>query len=329
MTGRESDQGWAADSQVASWLGDTTDTADRDAPSTEPQRAEPDSEQPAWLGDTTMWAQNSTVSGWLATTGHPADANELEDQTGYVSEESPLDSSGYHAQVTAPMAPIAAAVTDPGEASPPTRRGTVEPAPAPTPAGPKRPRTRRRPNRRTATMAAAVLAAAVVVLGLIITAASFMGDAGDDGGEPIAQPPAPSASIAPTPPAEDAGCPNSTADGVITGRDPGGTTSGPAVIKAFEHAYYVQRNGAKARSYGTELARMGTAASMQSFIDTQLAPGTTYCTRITDRGSGLFSLELNEIPPGGGEPVLIRQLVQTAQVDGRTLITAITKDTNQ
>lgn len=74
---------------------------------------------------------------------------------------------------------------------------------------------------------------------------------------------------------------------------------------------------------------MGSAASMQTFIDTQLPPGTLYCTRITDRGAGLWSLELSEIPPGGGEPVLIRQLVQTAQVDGRTLITAITKDTNQ
>ena len=136
---------------------------------------------------------------------------------------------------------------------------------------------------------------------------------------------APAAPVAP----EDADCPNRSENGVSTGRDPGGTTSGPAVIKAFEHAYYVERNGAKARSYGTELARMGTAASMQAFIDTQLPPGTTYCTRITDRGAGLFSLELNEIPPGGGEPLLIRQLVQTAEVEGRTLITAITKDTNQ
>jgi hypothetical protein len=177
-------------------------------------------------------------------------------------------------------------------------------------------------------MAGAVLAAVGLVLGVILTVASFVGNASDDGGGPIAQPPAPSAAAFPPAAPADDDCPNRTDGDVITGRDPGDTTSGPAVIKAFEHAYYVERNGAKARSYGTELARMGSAASMQTFIDTQLPPGTLYCTRITDRGAGLWSLELSEIPSGGGEPVLIRQLVQTAQVDGRTLITAITKDTN-
>ncbi|MBA4023928.1 MAG: hypothetical protein C0482_16335 [Gordonia sp.] len=206
----------------------------------------------------------------------------------------------------------------------------VAAAPANAAVDPQPRRARRRPNRRTVAMAGAVLAAVVLVLGVILTVASFVGNASDDGGEPIAQPPAPSVvDLPPAAPAEDADCPNRTEGGVITGRDPGNTTSGPAVIKAFEHAYYVDRDGAKARSYGTELARMGSAASMQAFIDNQLPRGTIHCTRITDRGAGLWSLELSEIPPGGGEPVLIRQLVQTAEVDGRTLITAITKDTNQ
>lgn len=205
---------------------------------------------------------------------------------------------------------------------------------APAPAGPgARPAPRRR-SKRGYFIAAALLACVLVVAGIGALLAFGGGGPGNSPTTDIPQAtPQGTVSVgapaAPVAPAEDADCPNRSENGVSTGRDPGGTTSGPAVIKAFEHAYYVGRNGAKARSYGTELARMGTAASMQAFIDTQLPPGTTYCTRITDRGAGLFSLELSEIPPGGGEPLLIRQLVQTAEVEGRTLITAITKDTNQ
>ncbi len=325
MTDRANEQGWAADPQVAQWLG----APDEALQAPETPRAETTSEDAALSADTTIWAQNSAISGWLAA--DPAESDHPQDGTG--PQDAP--ESGYDAQITAPMEPITATATDskqrgPSASAPAVVRPTVVTAPAAAAVNPQPRTARRRSNRRTVAMAGAVLAAVVLVLGVILTVASFVGNASDDGGEPIAQPPAPSAAaFPPAAPADDADCPNHTEGGVITGRDPGDTTSGPAVIKAFEHAYYVERNGAKARSYGTELARMGSAASMQTFIDTQLPPGTLYCTRITDRGAGLWSLELSEIPPGGGEPVLIRQLVQTAQVDGRTLITAITKDTNQ
>ena len=327
MTDRDNEQGWAADPQVTEWLGAPVDASDEALQAPETPRAEATSEDAALSADTTIWAQNSAISGWLAA--EPPESDQTQDGIG--PQDAP--DSGYDAQITAPMEPITATQSKqggPSASAPAVVRPTVVAAPVAAAVDPQPRRVRRRPDRRTVAMAGAVLAAVGLVLGVILTVASFVGNASDDGGEPIAQPPAPSAAaFPPAAPADDADCPNRTEGGVITGRDPGDTTSGPAVIKAFEHAYYVERNGAKARSYGTELARMGSAASMQTFIDTQLPPGTLYCTRITDRGAGLWSLELSEIPPGGGEPVLIRQLVQTAQVDGRTLITAITKDTNQ
>ena len=254
---------------------------------------------PATDAATSQWA-------WIAAPEQPPGAG------GYADDFAPYDA----------------------EASEPHRFPMDYATPAVQPVGPgTRPAPRRR-SKRGYFIAAALLACVLVVAGIGALLAFGGGGTGNSPTTDIPQATPQStvsvgAPAAPVAPAQDADCPNRSEDGVSTGRDPGGTTSGPAVIKAFEHAYYVERNGAKARSYGTELARMGTAASMQAFIDTQLPPGTTYCTRITDRGAGLFSLELSEIPPGGGEPLLIRQLVQTAEVEGRTLITAITKDTNQ
>ena len=320
MTDRDNDQGWIADPQITDWLGENTTPAASEAAAAEPPLTQSDSDEPAtWSPDSTVWAQNSAVSGWLASP--PADGND-----GPRTDPRPIAAAAsdlaYDAQITAPMAPIAPASAPASNLGGTAAVGGVDP---------QRPqRGRRRPNRRTMTMAGAVAVAVGVVLGLIITVASFVGKASDD--EPVAQPPAPSAPILPPPvsPAEDADCPNRTDDnGVITGRDPGGTSSGPAVIKAFEHAYFVQRSGAQARSFVAPLGRAPTAEQIQTGIDSALAPGTRHCVAITSRGDGLWGVEVTMLPPGAGEPETSRQLFQTAEVEGRTLITAITKDTNQ
>ncbi|WP_020109711.1 hypothetical protein [Nocardia sp. 348MFTsu5.1] len=193
---------------------------------------------------------------------------------------------------------------------------------------PTYPRTphRRRPLRGY------VIAGSLLVIVLLIAAAGgvLVLDGGEDAGPPQAVSTADSM-VAPAPgppPVADADCPDITTGLVTTGRDQGSHAGGAEVIKAFEYAYYVQRSGAKAREFTTELARVGSAEAMQSFIDHNLAPGTLHCVKITDRGQGLWSVELTEIPPGGGEPITIRQLAQTADIDGRTFITAITKDSS-
>ncbi|MFJ6099083.1 MULTISPECIES: hypothetical protein [Actinomycetes] len=328
MTDRESEQGWASDPQVAHWLGEHTDPSPDTITSADPPvKAEPGSTQSGWSPDTTVWAQNAAVNGWLASEP-PAHIELADDPVHPDGAHAPVE-AGYDTQITAPMSPITATGPQPTRSSPMTApaaiRPTVTAAPDVAFQSP-----RRRPSRRTVAMGAAVLTAAVVVLGLIITAAAFVGDASDDSGTSIAQPPAPSAVIAPpATPEQDADCPNRSENGVITGRDPGGTSSGPAVIKAFEHAYFVQRSGVQARAFAAPLARVPTAEQIQTGIDSGLVPGTRHCLAITSRGDGLWGVELTMLPPAAGEPVKSRQLFQTAEVEGRTLITAITKDTDQ
>lgn len=120
-------------------------------------------------------------------------------------------------------------------------------------------------------------------------------------------------------------CPSAVNGPVTTGRDAGGTDSGPNAIKAFEYGYYVKRSAAAARAVVTPNARVGSEQAIQASID-KVDPQTTYCTKITDRGFGQWGLELTETPPRGGAPEIGYQLIQTSVVDGKTLIVAITPD---
>lgn len=125
----------------------------------------------------------------------------------------------------------------------------------------------------------------------------------------------------------DADCPDATDGPVTTGRDAGGTVGGPEVIKAFEYAYYVQRSGAKAREQVAPLGKPGSAEQMQASID-RLDPATLHCVKIADRGNGLFAVELTELPPRGGDPIIYHQLIQTIDSNGRTFINSVVKDPN-
>ena len=189
-----------------------------------------------------------------------------------------------------------------------------------------------RPPRHRRALRGFVIAAALLVLVMALAGVgAFVALSGDSTeNRAVSDPSTPSAIAAPPAAAEqDADCPNRTDGPVTTGRDAGGTTSGPAAIKAFEYAYFVDRSGAKAREVVAPLARVPSAQEIQGGIDTGLAPGTGYCLRITDRTGGLWGVELTMLPPAGAEPEVLRQLISTAVVDGRTLITAITKDTTQ
>ncbi|WP_207843979.1 hypothetical protein [Williamsia soli] len=193
--------------------------------------------------------------------------------------------------------------------------------------GPRPLPSRRRRSLRGYVIAAALLAVVAVVAGV---GAFVVFSGGSSSDAPVAAQTTPEAPAtqAVTAPA-DPDCPNRTDGPVTTGRDPGGTTSGPAAIKAFEYAYFVDRSGEKARQVVAPLARVPSAQEIQGGLDTGVAPGTGYCLTITDRTGGLWGVELTVLPPAGAEPQVLRQLISTAVVDGRTLITAITKDTTQ
>lgn len=115
---------------------------------------------------------------------------------------------------------------------------------------------------------------------------------------------------------------SATQDGpVTTGNDAGDQQSGPAVIKAFNYAYYELRSAAKARAVAAPNA-VADEQKMQTFID-QRAIGTHHCLSITDKGNGAYAVTLTEIQPGAGAPIVYNQLIQTTQAGGKYWIASI------
>lgn len=133
---------------------------------------------------------------------------------------------------------------------------------------------------------------------------------------PVAPPPAPSATAA--------GCPTRSASSTWSGNTDGGGRGGMEAIKHFDFAYYVTRSGAAARSTVAPDGQVGTAAALQASID-KLAPNTTHCLLITDRGQGLFAVTLAQTTPGT-PPELFYQLVQTVDAPDRSVIVSIVPD---
>lgn len=104
--------------------------------------------------------------------------------------------------------------------------------------------------------------------------------------------------------------------------DPGDQKSGPGVIAAFEHAYYVARSGDAARALATPESPLPQGAAIQSNgIDT-VPVGTTHCVRVTPIGTGVYSVVLAEMRPGQ-PPVQFPQTITTKEVDGRWFIDVI------
>ncbi|WAC57655.1 hypothetical protein [Gordonia sp. SL306] len=164
------------------------------------------------------------------------------------------------------------------------------------------------------------LAAAIVVVGVAAAVAVSQSLTGGEVSDTEqAAPPPPSAAPSSSTP-ED--CASTVEDGVTSGRDAGGQTSGPGVIKAFNYAYYVQRSASKARAVATPNA-VATRDVMQKYID-QRPPGTRHCLAITANGSHTYSVVLTEIPPDpGAVPIVYRQRIQTVDAGGKTWISSI------
>lgn len=120
-------------------------------------------------------------------------------------------------------------------------------------------------------------------------------------------------------------CPTRTEGATTTGRDPGNQTSGANVIKAFDYAYYTWRSGTAAQAMVSSDGKVAPAIQIQSAIDV-LDQDLRYCLSITDRGKGVYGVELTEIPPIG-EPRVINQKITTTEIGGKFWIAAIEKDT--
>ncbi len=140
----------------------------------------------------------------------------------------------------------------------------------------------------------------------------------------VPAPPSPAAAPAPEEPGFAAGgpCTPITTPTKVRGNGPGGTDSGPSAILAFEHAYYATRSGAKAREVVTPDASVSPVETIQQGIDT-IPVGTVHCVTITPHAEpGKFNVEI--VARQQANSSSYRQIITTAPVDGRTLITKIT-----
>ena len=103
--------------------------------------------------------------------------------------------------------------------------------------------------------------------------------------------------------------------------DPGDQKSGPGVIAAFEHAYYVTRSGTAVRALTTPDTSLPTKEKIQAGIDT-VPTRTTHCVRITPIAAGIYSVALTEMRPGQ-PPAQFPQTISTKSVDGQWFVDVI------
>ena len=123
-----------------------------------------------------------------------------------------------------------------------------------------------------------------------------------------------------TPPAL-ATAPTTETDPTACRTDPGDQKSGPGVIAAFEHAYYVTRSGTAVRALTTPDTSLPANEKIQAGIDT-VPTGTTHCVRVTPISAGIYSVALTETRPGQ-PPAQFPQTITAKELDGRWFVDVI------
>lgn len=167
-------------------------------------------------------------------------------------------------------------------------------------------------------------AAVVVVVVSVLLVAALTGD--DSGPAPAVA----AASSSTTPGGDQVSahplrdCPSRTRGSVTTGNDPGDQRSGPGVIKAFNHAYYVTRSAHAARAVALSSA-VQPEPVLQSYIDS-VRPGSWHCLEIIGLGAGTYRVRLSVYPPTGNVPIVYPQIIRIATLEGKSWIASISKD---
>lgn len=158
--------------------------------------------------------------------------------------------------------------------------------------------------------------AMVLVLAGAATAVVLRGSTSTTTGAPRAvaaasQSPSPTPAAVPStqpPVAGPVWCEEADADGRSVGSGPGSTSDGPGVIRAFDHAYYIERDGARVASL---MVAPNPVPEIQRWID-DVPPGTVHCVTIAvTPDPTVFAVELGLRMPGAADGV-IRQRVTVA-----------------
>ncbi|MEI4741926.1 hypothetical protein [Rhodococcus erythropolis] len=118
-----------------------------------------------------------------------------------------------------------------------------------------------------------------------------------------------------------ASAPTAEIDPTACRTDPGDQKSGPGVIAAFEHAYYVTRSGTAVRTLTTPDTSLPAKEKIQAGIDT-VPIGTTHCVRITAIAAGIYSVALTEMRPDQ-TPGQFSQTITTKDINGRWFVDSI------
>lgn len=113
-------------------------------------------------------------------------------------------------------------------------------------------------------------------------------------------------------------------DGKLTiGNGAGGNASGVDAILGFEHAFYVDRNGAKARTFVVpEATTVQPADVIQHKGIDLLKPGTTYCLKIVEIAPESYTVDITEHHADGTTDVYGEHIATTVR-DGKHLILSI------
>ncbi|MFD3430731.1 hypothetical protein [Nocardia fluminea] len=121
-------------------------------------------------------------------------------------------------------------------------------------------------------------------------------------------------------------CEEPTGPDLFAGSVPGDTTSGPAAIFGFNHAYYVDRSAEQARRFLTPDSVIAAGDRLQTGIDAVPAD-TRHCGSISSLSSfgdaARWKVTVGEFRPGI-EPWIAEQTITTRTLDGATLISEIT-----
>ncbi|WP_433205952.1 hypothetical protein ACQP1G_18965 [Nocardia sp. CA-107356] len=124
-------------------------------------------------------------------------------------------------------------------------------------------------------------------------------------------------------PAPAPACPAERVGSTIQGNGAGGMDSGPAVIFAFQYAYYVTRSGEATREFVAPNASVSPATTIQQGID-GIPVGTTHCLTVTPGAAvGQYLVQVTEHRPDSTSITYKPQAVTTARVGSQTLISGI------
>lgn len=183
-------------------------------------------------------------------------------------------------------------------------------------------------RRHRGAVAVSVSAGVLVVAGLtaVIT---VVGSASPDESTPISALVTESTSAAPEPETAPAAVETPWCAGRTSGQPVALDSSDPglAAIAGFENAYYVDRDGFRARSFVAENARVGSAEQIGQGI-AQIPVGTEHCVLAARVSDGVYAVDLFERRPDTTSEHY-RQTITTAPAPQGAVITAISSREGQ